>query len=61
MHQKSKSKMVGGVFRNSYYNDNNLKKKESRMRISGDSFLGTSNNFCTFLNEKEELPRLSIL
>ncbi len=55
--------MVGGEFRASYYHDNNSKDKNSqaRLRKSGDSFINTHNNFGTFLHDREELPRLSIL
>eukprot|EP00347_Sterkiella_histriomuscorum_P017613 403348668 len=61
-HERHKRKMVAGVFRQSYYNDNYGKSmSQSRLRKSNDSFIGQSNNFRTFLQEKQELPRLSIL
>lgn len=31
------------------------------MRQSGDTFINTQNNFTTFLNDRDDLPRLSIL
>ena len=55
---------MGGVFRPSYYHDNYLKphsKSSTRLRRSGDSFFSSHVNFSTFLNDREQMPRLSIL
>ena len=65
----NKAKRVGPEFKAGYFNDNGenpLTQEQkraalTRMRQSGDTFLNTQNNFTTFLNDREDLPRLSIL
>jgi hypothetical protein len=76
MFQKSQNKFMGGPFKAAYFNENGSKpvfetqhaktsrssnQSQTRLRTTGDSFLNKQNNFTTFLSEKEDLPRLSIL
>jgi len=68
---------LAGNFKNSYQYDNrptndwtkkgaDRRKPQSTMmrttlRTTADSFMTQKNNYKTFLNDQEELPRLSIL
>ncbi len=61
--------MTGGAFKASYYHDNGLKMAEAktitnsntRLRMTGEKFITSNNAYTTFLADKEDLPRLSIL
>ncbi len=52
-----KQMRVAGDFRPAYLNDKTL----GIARKSNDAFLATAHNFDTFMGEREDLPRLSIL
>eukprot|EP00352_Strombidinopsis_acuminata_P000382 CAMPEP_0176348228 /NCGR_PEP_ID=MMETSP0126-20121128/7694_1 /TAXON_ID=141414 ORGANISM="Strombidinopsis acuminatum, Strain SPMC142" /NCGR_SAMPLE_ID=MMETSP0126 /ASSEMBLY_ACC=CAM_ASM_000229 /LENGTH=167 /DNA_ID=CAMNT_0017696887 /DNA_START=531 /DNA_END=1034 /DNA_ORIENTATION=- len=77
MNDKSKDKRLAGDFKNSFVYDNRptndwTKKGSDRrkpastmqrttLRTTADSFITSKNNYKTFLDDQEELPRLSIL
>ena len=52
-----KQMRVAGDFRPAYLND----KTQGIARKNEDAFLATSHHFDTFMGEREDLPRLSIL
>ena len=74
---KAKEKNIAGDFKKSFYYDNRptndwtkkgveRRKPGSQMnratlRTTADSFMTSKNNYKTFLDDQEELPRLSIL